>query len=83
MARDDGPSLAAPGGLPRRQAGANLAPQLREDRPGTRTEPLAGRSPEQARKLMSAIQQGLRNSRANTSGGGTEPPETTGDWGGQ
>jgi signal transduction histidine kinase len=82
-ARDEGPSLARPAGLPRRQAGANLAPQLREDRPGSPKEPLAGRSPEQARKLMSAIQQGLRNSRANTSQGGTEQPDATGDWSGQ
>jgi signal transduction histidine kinase len=61
-------------GLPRRQAGASLAPQLRENRPGMPRRPLAGRSPEQARARMSAIQQGLRNGRANTSAGGDENP---------
>jgi hypothetical protein len=65
-AQDDGQSLAGSGGLPRRQAGASIAPQLRERHPGKPGEPVAGRSPEQARKLMSAIQQGLQSSRANT-----------------
>ena len=56
-------SATAPSGLPRRQAGTNMAKQLRENRPGTPQSPLAGRSPEQARALMSAIQQGLRSGR--------------------
>jgi hypothetical protein len=56
-------SATAPSGLPRRQAGTNMAKQLRENRPGTPQGPLAGRSPEQARALMSAIQQGLRSGR--------------------
>jgi signal transduction histidine kinase len=73
-------SLAGPGGLPRRRAGENLAPQLRGDRPGTPREPLAGRSPEQARKLMSAIQQGLRSSRANTSADSVADQGTANDW---
>ena len=41
-----------------------MAPQLRESRPTAPRGPLAGRSPEQARSLMSAIQQGLRSGRA-------------------
>ena len=56
-------SATAPSDLPRRQAGTNMAKQLRENRPGTPQGPLAGRSPEQARALMSAIQQGLRSGR--------------------
>jgi signal transduction histidine kinase len=68
-------TLTVPGGLPRRQAGTNLAPQLRESRPGTPTGPLSGRSPEQARALMSAIQQGLRSGRGST------PADTEGDEG--
>ena len=55
---------AGPGGLPRRAPQANMAPQLRENRPTAPKGPLAGRSPEQARSLMSAIQQGLRSGRA-------------------
>jgi signal transduction histidine kinase len=61
--QDSQPSATAPSGLPRRQAGTNMAKQLRENRPGTPPGPLAGRSPEQARALMSAIQQGLRSGR--------------------
>jgi hypothetical protein len=56
-------TVTAPSGLPRRQAGTNMAKQLRENRPDTPQGPLAGRSPEQARALMSAIQQGLRSGR--------------------
>jgi len=55
---------AGPGGLPRRAPQASMAPQLRENRPTAPKGPLAGRSPEQARSLMSAIQQGLRSGRA-------------------
>ena len=50
-------------GLPRRQRMASLAPQLREDRPDTPRGPLPGKSPEQARALLSSIQQGLRTGR--------------------
>jgi Histidine kinase-, DNA gyrase B-, and HSP90-like ATPase len=55
---------AGPAGLPRRAPQASMAPQLRESRPTAPKGPLAGRSPEQARSLMSAIQQGLRSGRA-------------------
>jgi signal transduction histidine kinase len=53
-----------PAGLPRRAPQTSMAPQLRENRPTAPQGPLAGRSPEQARSLMSAIQQGLRSGRA-------------------
>jgi signal transduction histidine kinase len=52
------------GGLPRRTPQTNIAPQLRGSGPAAPQGPLAGRSAEQARSLMSAIQQGLRNGRA-------------------
>jgi len=55
---------AGPAGLPRRAPQTSMAPQLRENRPAAPQGPLAGRSPEQARSLMSAIQQGLRSGRA-------------------
>jgi signal transduction histidine kinase len=55
---------AGPAGLPRRAPQASMAPQLRESRSTAPKGPLAGRSPEQARSLMSAIQQGLRSGRA-------------------
>ncbi|MBV9794000.1 MAG: nitrate- and nitrite sensing domain-containing protein [Actinobacteria bacterium] len=63
-------------GLPRRNRQANLAPELREssrgDRrqqanghtPGPGDEPDGGRSAEQARSLISSIQQGWRSGRA-------------------
>ena len=49
------------GGLPRRQPMASMAPQLREIRPTTPKGPLAGRSPDQARALLSSIRQGWRS----------------------
>ena len=62
-----------------------MAPQLRENRPTAPTGPLAGRSPEQARSLMSSIQQGLRSGRAastpedtDSAPGGTRPGEGSG-----
>jgi hypothetical protein len=76
--RDAGQSQAGLGGLPRRQAGTSIAPQLRENRPGTPGGPLAGRSPEQARALMSAIQQGLRSGRVSTPADGDEDTGTRG-----
>jgi hypothetical protein len=58
-------------GLPRRQKMANLAPQLREERPDAPRGPLPGKSPEQARALLSSIQQGLRTGRnTDVRGGG-------------
>jgi signal transduction histidine kinase len=50
-------------GLPRRQKMASLAPQLREERPDAPRGPLPGKSPEQARALLSSIQRGLRTGR--------------------
>jgi len=50
-----------------------MAPQLRESRPTAPKGPLAGRSPEQARSLMSAIQQGLRSGRAAGTPEGSDP----------
>jgi signal transduction histidine kinase len=78
--QDSGQSQAASGGLPRRQAGTSMAPQLRENRPGTPAGPLAGRSPEQARALMSAIQQGLRSGRASTPEDTDDSPGTPPGW---
>lgn len=46
------------GGLPKRQPMASMAPQLRESRSGAPKGPLAGRSPERARALLSSIRQG-------------------------
>jgi signal transduction histidine kinase len=60
-----GPAESGLAGLPRRAPQTNLAPQLRGSRPSAPGPgPLAGRDPEQARSLMSAIQQGLRSGRA-------------------
>jgi hypothetical protein len=59
-----GPADAGAGGLPRRAPQTNSAPQLRGSRPAAPAGPLAGRDPEKARSLMSAIQQGLRSGRA-------------------
>jgi signal transduction histidine kinase len=81
-----GSAESGPAGLPRRAPQTNLAPQLRGSRPTAPTGgPLAGRSPEQARSLMSAIQQGLRSGRAastpdetDSSLGGEDPPTGAG-----
>jgi signal transduction histidine kinase len=54
---------AGPAGLPKRQKLASLAPQLRENRPQDLTGSMPGRSPEQARALLSSIQRGLRTGR--------------------
>lgn len=67
-----------PNGLPKRQKMASMAPQLRDSRPEAPSSPLVGRSPEQARALLSSIQRGLRTGRdegaedgaANGSGNG-------------
>jgi signal transduction histidine kinase len=73
-------------GLPRRERMASIAPQLRDDRPGTPKGPMPGRSPEQARSLMSAIQQGWRSGQAAPApedGGGPGEEENPGplpDW---
>jgi hypothetical protein len=56
--------------LPRRQRMANLAPQLQEERPSTPRGPLPGKSPEQARALLSSIQRGLRTGRNTNVGNG-------------
>jgi hypothetical protein len=54
--------------LPRREPMANMAPQLRDGpRPGP-SGPLAGRSPEQARALLSSIRQGFRTGLSDTDG---------------
>jgi signal transduction histidine kinase len=51
------------GGLPKREKMASLAPQLRDNRSEAPKGPLPGRSPEQARALLSSIQRGLRTGR--------------------
>ena len=65
--------------LPRRESGANMAPQLRASRAEAPMSPVAGRSPEQARALLSAIRTGWRNGVAEgegldvMSGNGAQP----------
>ncbi|MFC9972381.1 nitrate- and nitrite sensing domain-containing protein [Spirillospora sp. NPDC127200] len=62
-------------GLPRRRRQENLAPQLRtDDRPpppaaGDSAHGVVVRSPEQARSMMSSIQQGWRRGRSAPGGG--------------
>jgi hypothetical protein len=76
--QSDGASSA---GLPRRQKMASLAPQLRENRAETPTGSLSGRSPEQARALLSSIQRGLRTGRDSDMPGepGTEGQDPAGN----
>jgi signal transduction histidine kinase len=65
--------------LPRRESGANMAPQLRASRAEAPKTPVAGRSPEQARALLSAIRTGWRSGVAEsdgldmTTGNGAQP----------
>ncbi len=80
-----GSAEPGPVGLPRRAPQASMAPQLRGGRPTAPAGPLAGRDPEQARSLMSAIQQGLRTGRATGTPDETdcrpgEVPETGPGW---
>jgi Histidine kinase-, DNA gyrase B-, and HSP90-like ATPase len=51
-------------GLPRREPLASMSPQLRENRQESPKGPLSGRSPEQARALLSSIRQGWRSGLA-------------------
>jgi signal transduction histidine kinase len=69
--RSDG---IAGSGLPRRQKMASLSPQLRSDRPQAAESAAAGRSPEQARALLSSIQRGLRTGRDSDDGPSPAPP---------
>jgi signal transduction histidine kinase len=59
---------AGSSGLPRRAPMTNMAPQLRESRQQTPKGPLSGRSPEQARALLSSIRQGWRTGLADAGG---------------
>jgi signal transduction histidine kinase len=65
--------------LPRRQKMASMAPQLREQRPELPKGSLPGKSPEQARALLSNIQRGLRSGRSapvgDPDGNGTDGRE--------
>jgi hypothetical protein len=54
--------------LPRREPMANMAPQLRASRAEVPQSPVAGRSPEQARALLSAIRTGWRTGVAESNG---------------
>jgi signal transduction histidine kinase len=65
---------AGPNGLPKRQKMASLAPQLRESRPADPKASGSGRSPDQARALLSSIQRGLRTGRDS----GTDAGPATG-----
>jgi signal transduction histidine kinase len=67
-----------PAGLPKRQKMASLAPQLRENRSQDPSASMSGRSPEQARALLSSIQRGLRTGRDS----GTDAGSGTGSQGG-
>ena len=71
--------LAAPGsaGLPRREPMASMAPQLRGDRQESPARPPAGRSPEQARALLSSIRQGWRGGLADARGTDGPPAQDT------
>jgi hypothetical protein len=56
-------------GLPRRVRQANLAPQLRDQPaplPAPTPEPATERSPDEARALFSAFQQGARRGREDS-----------------
>jgi hypothetical protein len=53
---------------------ASLAPQLRESRPADPKASGSGRSPDQARALLSSIQRGLRTGRDS----GTDAGPATG-----
>jgi hypothetical protein len=75
-----GQPQSEPGGLPRRQAGTSLAPQLQGNRPGSPAVPLAGRSPDKARALMSAIQRGLQSGRASALPDSDDDQETQNRW---
>jgi hypothetical protein len=63
---------------------SSMAPQLREIRPSTPLGPLAGRSPDQARALLSAIRQGWRSGLseggAGTDGQGAAGVGEQGQW---
>jgi len=81
-ARAEGEGQASPAptgteGLPRRQPMASMAPQLREIRPSTPQGPLAGRSPDQARALLSSIRQGWRNGLSEGAAGTGEQGQAT------
>jgi signal transduction histidine kinase len=65
-------------GLPRRERGSNVAPQLRDSPREQPPAALSDRSPEQARALLSDIQRGLRSGR-NTSLGNKGSNGTTGE----
>jgi hypothetical protein len=73
--RAQAPAAALPGagggadGLPRRQPLASMAPQLRESRPDAPRGPLAGRSPDRARNLLSAIRTGWQTGLSEGDGG--------------
>ncbi|GAA3142483.1 nitrate- and nitrite sensing domain-containing protein [Planomonospora alba] len=73
-----------PGALPRRVRQANLAPQLRKDAPATADAapadpPGGGRSPEEARALLTAFQAGVRRGREEQDGPVDFAHQTTGE----
>lgn len=70
----DRPSGTTESGLPRRDRGANVAPQLRDSPRLQPRGPLSDRSPEQARALLSSIQRGLRTGRNATVGNNPNNP---------
>ena len=68
---------AESGALPRREPMANMAPQLRENRQDTPRGPLSGRSPEQARALLSSIRQGWRSGLSDAAGAAPDEESRT------
>lgn len=68
------PNAGAPSGLPRREPLSGMAPQFWENRRSAPANHVPGRSPEQARALLSAIRQGWRSGVAEAAGSlGAEP----------
>jgi signal transduction histidine kinase len=73
------PAPTGSAGLPRREPMASMAPQLRDNpRSAQPSGALAGRSPEQARTLLSSIRQGWRAGLADPARAGDRPDQETG-----
>jgi signal transduction histidine kinase len=60
-------------GLPKRQPMTSMAPQLKESRGPSPRGALSGRSPEQARALLSSIRNGWQSGIASSAGDGAFP----------
>lgn len=72
--------LTGPGGLPRRVRQASLAPQLKTDVPvrvddAAEPDPAEGRSPDESRALVDALQFGWTRGRTDADGDAAESPD--------